>query len=77
MSVVSAQSASFAIADAQAPSAAGGTSAVPERFRATSRPVPGESVVPPEYQGSSAPSVASSATSKGPAEDEADRDSGD
>ena len=33
-------------------------SAVPERFRGTSSPVPGHSVVPAEFQGTSNPDVA-------------------
>jgi hypothetical protein len=46
---------------AGATSAAAGyqrASAVPERFTGTSRPVAGQSLVPPEYQGTSAPPIA-------------------
>jgi len=46
---------------ASAISVAGGwqqASAVPERFTSTSRPIVGQSLLPAEYQGTSAPSIA-------------------
>jgi len=40
-------------------------SAVPDRFQGTSRAIPGQSVLPPEYQGTSDPDAARAAFSDG------------